>query len=88
MSRIKALSQSDESLLVASYAVSDIYDIVWALLKFAKERNSKNIYVLVNAQEGRIEVRDDGETMNLTMLRDDSIFIKSKEGEVKENFRF
>ena len=80
MSRIKALSQSDESLLVASYAVSDIYDIVWALLKFANERNSKNIYLLVNVQQGRVEVRDDGEAMNLRMLRDDSIFIKSNEG--------
>ena len=92
MTTIKALSLSDKSLLVSSYGISDIYDICIALLKFgknqsqkqgkltilAKTRHCRNISFSLEAQTGKVEVKDDGDPIDLGELGASSVFLKRK----------
>ena len=54
------------------------YNKFYYHLRVAFERNSKNLKLKLGVERGSIEIEDDGESLNLLEMKNNSILLKSK----------
>jgi hypothetical protein len=92
--KVKRLEEYDKNQLVSSYAIPDIFNLIWILIRYGKtrvklwlqiafliiaiERDAKNIQLKLCVENGSFELLDDGDSLNLIEMAKESILLKCK----------
>lgn len=90
--KVKRLEDYDKNQIVSSYAIPDIYNLIWILIRYGRlldkilififiiviERDCKNIQLKLWVEKGSFELYDDGDSINLNEMARESILLKSK----------
>lgn len=92
--KVKRLEEYDKNQLVSSYAIPDIFNLIWILIRYGKtrvklwlqiafliiaiERDAKNIQLKLCVEMGSFELLDDGDSLNLIEMAKESILLKCK----------